>query len=348
MAASTSSGRCLSSEPQRSQTPSTFGRLYRTWYVAPQCPHDRRPARRSTISASGTSMPITRSSAWPRFARILSRRSAWATVRGNPSRRKPSAASGLASLSSITSATGPSGTSSPRSTIAATLRPRGDPSRIAARNRSPVEMCGRPVRREISAACVPLPTPGAPRSTSLAPEPPTALIPSPAAAAHPRPLQEAVVVPHDELRFDLLHRVHGDADDDQERRPAEIELQAEPLRQERRQPRVQRRADERERLDVEPADQDLGEQRDHDEIDGSHERQTRQDLVQVFRRPPPGADSRDEAAVFLHVVGHVHRVEDDRDVEIAEEDDGHEVEEVVEGHGVVELVVQAGQPRLVL
>src|SRR6266705_2527802 len=316
--------------------------------MAPHCPQDRRPASLSTMSASGTSMLIARSRTWPRLARILSRRSAWATVRGNPSRRKPSAASGLASLSSITSPTRPSGTSSPRSTIAATLRPRGEPYRIAARNNSPVEMCGRPVRREISAACVPLPTPGAPRSTSLAPAPLAALIPSPAAAAHPRPLQEAVVMPHDELRLDLLHRVHRDADHDQERRPAEIELQAEPLRQEGRQPCVERRADERERLDVEPADQDLGKERDHGEIDRADEGQARQDIVQIFRGPPPGADSGDEAAVFLHVVGHVHRVEDDRDVEITEEDDGHEVEEVVEGHGVVELVVQAGQPRLVL
>ena len=42
-------------------------------------------------------------------------------------------------------------------------------------------------------------------------------------AADPRLLHEAVVVPHDQLRFDLLHRVHRHADDDQQRRAAEEE-----------------------------------------------------------------------------------------------------------------------------
>src|SRR2546422_3084914 len=255
------------------------------------------------ISGSGTSMEITRSRAWPRLARIRSRRSACATVRGNPSRRKPPSASSRASLSSITSPMSASGTRSPRSTIGATLRPSGDPSLMAARSRSPVEMCGSPTRLVISAACVPLPTPGAPMSTSRTPAPPATLIPSSAAAADPRPLQEAVVVPHDELRLDLLHRVHGDADHDQKRRTAEVELQPEPLRQLSRQPRVQRRTDERQRLDVETADQDLGEKRDETEEDRPDDGQPRQNLLQKRGRAPSRADAGDEAAVFLHVVG---------------------------------------------
>ena len=43
-------------------------------------------------------------------------------------------------------------------------------------------------------------------------------------AADARLLHEPVVVPHDELRFHLLHRVHRHADDDQQRRAAEVEL----------------------------------------------------------------------------------------------------------------------------
>ena len=42
-------------------------------------------------------------------------------------------------------------------------------------------------------------------------------------SANPRLLHEPVVVPHDQLRLDLLHRVHRHADDDQQRRAAEVE-----------------------------------------------------------------------------------------------------------------------------
>ena len=41
---------------------------------------------------------------------------------------------------------------------------------------------------------------------------------------------EAVVVAHDELRLDLGHRVHGHAHDDQERGAAEVEVEAQALR----------------------------------------------------------------------------------------------------------------------
>src|SRR6266853_64566 len=40
-------------------------------------------------------------------------------------------------------------------------------------------------------------------------------------ASNARLLHEAIVVPHDQLRFDLLHRVHSHAPDDQELGAAE-------------------------------------------------------------------------------------------------------------------------------
>src|SRR5271156_2928853 len=40
---------------------------------------------------------------------------------------------------------------------------------------------------------------------------------------------EAVVVAHDELRFDLLDRVHGYADDDEQRGAPEVEVDAEAV-----------------------------------------------------------------------------------------------------------------------
>src|SRR5688572_10585805 len=45
---------------------------------------------------------------------------------------------------------------------------------------------------------------------------------------------EALVVPRDEVRFDLLHGVERDTDDDQEVRAAELERHVQVLLQERR------------------------------------------------------------------------------------------------------------------
>ena len=49
------------------------------------------------------------------------------------------------------------------------------------------------------------------------------------ASSDPTAFHEAVIVPHDELAFDLLHRVHGHTDDDEKRRAAEKEGHVEAL-----------------------------------------------------------------------------------------------------------------------
>ena len=80
------------------------------------------------------------------------------------------------------------------------------------RNRSPVATCGSPSRSARTGACVPLPAPGPPRSTST----------------HASP-DEAFVVAHHQLRLDLLHGFDHDADHDEDARAAKAEA-AEPGR----------------------------------------------------------------------------------------------------------------------
>src|SRR3984885_15800618 len=94
-------------------------------------------------------------------------------------------------------------------------------------------------------AWVPFPTPGAPRrSTGPGRKFPSAgavewiaesvvngiVSLPPLAATDAATLgSEAVVVAHDELRFDLLDGVHGDADDDEQRGAAKVEVDAETV-----------------------------------------------------------------------------------------------------------------------
>src|SRR5512137_1008994 len=80
---------------------------------------------------------------------------------------KPLAASGRPSRSRIRPRTMSSVTSSPASMAALARLPSSVPRVTASRNRSPDETWGMPVWSRRRWACVPLPEPGAPRSTSL-------------------------------------------------------------------------------------------------------------------------------------------------------------------------------------
>src|SRR5579863_5093109 len=128
--------------------------------------------------------------------------------------------------------TSESGTSSPRSMIGLAFMPSGVPLATCSRSISPVERCGTEYLAASFFACVPFPAPGGPSkitarlsssggrfsgTTGLV----AMLLPP---AAQPALPSKSFVIPHDQLRFQLLHGVHGYADDDQQRRTAKIEL----------------------------------------------------------------------------------------------------------------------------
>ena len=100
-------------------------------------------------------------------------------------------------------------------------------------------------------------------------------------------------MPHDQLRFDLLHGVHRHADHDQQRRAAEVERHAHALGKPRRQHGVEPLADERNRRDLEPAHQQLRQQRHHRQVQRADQCDARQDRVDVLRRPLAGPDARE-------------------------------------------------------
>src|SRR3972149_1033792 len=139
-------------------------------------------------------------------------------VRGKPSRMQPFSQSLAWRRSRMMPSMMSSLTSCPASMIALAFLPSSVAFSAASRRMTPVEMCGTSSSAASFWACVPFPAPGGPNRMSL-----TMAVslsaPSPDAAA----LHEAVVMPHDELAFDLLDGVHGDPNHDQERSPAEVE-----------------------------------------------------------------------------------------------------------------------------
>src|SRR3954465_5526599 len=177
--------------------------------------------------------------------------------------------------------------------------PSSVPWETLARKMSPVEIAGISKWSAMNLAWVPLPAPGGPMMISRI------------------SAQESFVVALLELALDLLHRVQRHAHHDEDRGATEREVLV--------------RVDEHER--------DQRDQGDQTEVERARQRDAGQDVGQVvlgrLARPDPG----DEAAVLLHVVGHLLGMEGARRVEVGEGDDeqevGRHVRRIVTAHQVV-------------
>src|SRR6266404_4631401 len=150
-------------------------------------------------------------------------------------------------------------------------------------------------------------------------------------AAQPALPRKPFVIPHDQLCFQLLHRIHGHADDDQQRRAAEIKLHAEPFQEPGREVAIEPAANAPSQvIQVNAGDQPFRQQANYREINGADEGKALQNLADMLAGGAPRPDTRDETAVLAHVVRELGRVEDDADVEEREQDNQYDVHQVIE------------------
>src|SRR6266851_1267063 len=250
----------------------------------------RRPVNRCNSFVLSTTKCRTRGRCMFRAFSNFARLSACAMVLGNPSRTNPFAQSGRAMRSSTMPITIASGTRSPRSMIGLASSPSGVPRPTWSRNMSPVERCGTPKRRAISFDWVPLPAPGGPTKITARPSVaagPTAAGLRVAAATHPPLFRKAFVMPHHELRFNLLNRVHRHTDHDQQRRAAKIKLHVGPFQNQPREVIVKPAPQQRKMVQVNTDHQPLRKQADQREIHAAHERQPAENPVDVLGGVPP-------------------------------------------------------------
>src|SRR5580658_3726106 len=191
----------------------------------------------------------------------------------------------------------------PPAAILATRSAGSLPSAFAARSMSPVDTWGIPHLPQMTLAWVPFPAPGGPTNTSLIAIPlrvkrTRSYVPPSANPGHlSSPTGEALVVPRDEVRFDLAHRIERHADDDHHRGPAPSEWDVERLRDDRRH----------------------NANRGH--VERTPERDAGEHVVDVVRGLLALTDVRDEGLLLLQVVGYVDRLKRNGRVEIAKEDD---------------------------
>src|SRR6056297_2990397 len=174
----------------------------------------------------------------------------------------------------------------PESITCLAITPSSVPSRTAARNMSPVEMCGTTKCRESRTHCVPLPAPCRPRMMRRAPGITADL------------LQETLVVAQRELAVDLTHQFECDTDGDQHAGSGEAEG-----------------------VDVGDDQQDVREHGDDRDEHGTGQRDPVDGLAQVALGLGAGTDTGDETALAPQLVGLTNRVEGDRVVEVGERHD---------------------------
>src|SRR5579885_174976 len=232
----------------------------------------------------------------------------------------PEEQSGAAKRSLTSSLTSSSGTSLPAWISLSALRPISSWAAICVRSISPVEMCG-PFRHcWISFAWVPLPEPGEPNRIRAGA---AAFLDSgaPAATDTARTWSEPFIMPHNQLRFNLVHGIHRNTHHNEQRGAAKVEVHSEAIEQPARKMRIDEVPNERQALQLDALDHDLRNDRQQRQVEPAHHSDLRKDLVHVLGGILAGPDSGNEAAVFAHVIRCFVRVEDNRNVEEAEEHD---------------------------
>src|SRR5581483_8752999 len=137
---------------------------------------------------------------------------------------------------------------------------------------------------------------------------------------------ESFIVAHHQLRFDLVDRVHGHADHDQQGSAAKVEVHVQAVGDPGWQ-LLKERADQPQVVEMQTGDHPFRNNRNQDQVQRSHQGDAGQDLVDVIRGPGARTNAGDEPPVLTHVVGNFSRVEHDRHVEVCEEDDANGVQQ---------------------
>jgi hypothetical protein len=123
-----------------------------------------------------------------------------------------------------------------------------------------------------------------------------------ATASHSALADKPVIIPHDELGFELLHRIHSHADNDQQRSAAKIELHVQAVEHKSPHMLIEPIAHEPQVLQVNPGNHPFRQQANDCKINSAYKRQARQNAIYILRRVPPWANSGYEPAVFAHIV----------------------------------------------
>ena len=110
-------------------------------------------------------------------------------------------------------------------------------------------------------------------------------------------VQESLVMTNQHLRFNLLHCLQNDADNDDQRGSAERHLRIKRAREENRNHGYNRKSDR------------------------AHKDNIIEHLRKIIRRRSAWTDTGDKTALLLHIIRHLQRIERNGGIKIREEKD---------------------------
>src|SRR5438309_9241382 len=148
---------------------------------------------------------------------------------------------------------------------------------------------------------------------------------TPASGIPPAPqlsfLDEALVIAHHELRFDLLNRIHGHTHHDQTRSAAEIERYVQAFEDEPPHVVIEPGAQvSGQAVEVDAGDHPSRKQAHSRQIDPAHKRQPAQNAIDMLGGVPAGPYAGNKYTGLAHVVCEFGRVEDNADVKEGKKD----------------------------
>src|ERR1017187_6220743 len=187
----------------------------------------------------------------------------------------PAWASGSANRRSTSCSTTSSRTRAPECIVAATRTPNALPSRICSRSMSPVDICGTSRQFLRRLACVPFPEPGEPnKTTACVMESCVASECAAAPANPPCPGRKALVMAHDQLRFNLVDGIHGHAHHDQQGSAAKVKVHVQPFQQEAGRVSVHEIPEQGQMLELDAGNHDVRNQAQDRQIDSAQDRKS--------------------------------------------------------------------------
>src|ERR1039458_6481819 len=139
---------------------------------------------------------------------------------------------------------------------------------------------------------------------------------------------KAVIMTHDQLRFDLVDRIHGHTHHNKQRGAAKVEVHVHAVNHDRGQI-FEKPPDKPYLVEADAGDESRGDHLNHNQINRAHQRDARQNVIDKVGGALAGPDSGDKRTRLAEVVGDVVRPHHNGNVKIGEEDDEKDIQQLV-------------------
>src|SRR6266568_371081 len=157
---------------------------------------------------------------------------------------------------------------------------------------------------------------------------------------------KSFIVAHDELRLDLVDRIHSHANDDQKRGAAKVKVDVETVQYPVRQSIEERAAHpDRQIVEVNTCNHPFWDQRNDDQVKRAYQGNTGEHIVDVVAGANSGTNARNKPTILLHVVADVFWIKDNRHIEVSKKEDTDRIQERVQRFAPSQSLAESRKER---